>query len=75
MAVTVSLGRPYACSICSIFLLCMESKALEKSTNKMCCSMVLGNSEVTFLGEGEEAAFCPFLYCVLVIYRVAVSEQ
>ena len=33
MAVTFSLGRPKARSICSIFPLCMESKALEKSTN------------------------------------------
>ena len=35
MAVTVSLGSPYASSTCSIFLLCMESKALEKTTNNI----------------------------------------
>ena len=34
IAVTVSLGRPYARSICSIFPLSMESNALEKSTKK-----------------------------------------
>ena len=34
MAVTVSLRRPKARSICSIFPLCMESNALEKSPNK-----------------------------------------
>ena len=28
------MGRPYVRSICSIFPLCMESNALEKSTNK-----------------------------------------
>ena len=33
IAATVSFGRPYASRICSIFLLCMESKALVKSTN------------------------------------------
>ena len=33
IAVTVSFGRPYASRICSIFPLCMESKALVKSTN------------------------------------------
>ena len=32
MAATVSLGRPYARSIFSISPLCMESKALAKST-------------------------------------------
>ena len=32
IAVTVSLERPYARSICPIFLLCIESNALEKST-------------------------------------------
>ena len=34
MAVIVSLGRLYTSSISSIFLLCMESNALEKSTYK-----------------------------------------
>ena len=38
-------------------------------------SDVLGDSEVKFLEEGEDAAFCPFLYCVLVIYGVAEYEQ
>ena len=33
MAVTVSLGGLYAKSIFSIFLLCMESNAWEKSAN------------------------------------------
>ena len=33
IAATVSFGRPYASRICSIFPLCMESKALVKSTN------------------------------------------
>ena len=33
MAATVSLGRPQAGSICSIFPLCMESKGLAKSIN------------------------------------------
>ncbi len=34
-SVKVSFGRPYTSSICSIFPLCMESKALEKSTNDL----------------------------------------
>ena len=33
IAVTTSLGRPYSGSICSIFPLCVESNAFEKSTN------------------------------------------
>ena len=35
MAATVSLGRPQASNICSIFPLCMELKALAKSTNNI----------------------------------------
>ena len=35
IAVTVSLWRPYAYSICSMFPLCMESNASEKSTNNV----------------------------------------
>ena len=33
IVVTVFLGRPYACSISSIFPVCMESNVLEKSPN------------------------------------------
>ena len=36
--------------------------------------VVLGNSKVTFLGEGENAAFCPSLFCVLAIYGVVESK-
>ena len=39
MAVAVSLGRLYALSICSIFSQCIESKALEKSTNNSVASI------------------------------------
>ena len=35
IAVTISLGTPYACSIYSIFALLMESNTLEKSTNNI----------------------------------------
>ena len=38
MAATVSFGRPQARSICFIFPLCMESNALEKSTNNIVAS-------------------------------------
>ena len=141
MAVTISLGSPYVGGIYSIFLLWMESNALEKSKNKsvtsrlfvrtpsmirwisrMCdvvdlffskaililsknffsnnflnfwfdavellsilklCSygikaynpVVLGNFEFTVLEERENVAFWPSLYCILVIYCVALSEQ
>ena len=40
-ALTVSLGRSYAWSICSMFSLCMESNALEKSTNNSAASRFL----------------------------------
>ena len=35
MAATVSFGIPYVSRICSIFPLCMESKAFVKSTNNI----------------------------------------
>ena len=36
--------------------------------------VVLGNPEVTFRGEREDATFCLSIYCVLVLYGVAVLE-
>ena len=33
-------------------------------------SLVLRDSEVTFLEEGKDATFCPFLYCILFIDSV-----
>ena len=39
IAAIVSFGRPQASSICSIFPLCMGSKALERSTNNIVASM------------------------------------
>ena len=33
-------------------------------------SMFLSDFEVTFLDEGNDVAFRPFLYCVLFIYSV-----
>ena len=41
--------------------------------SKVYALVVLCNSKVTFFVEREDTAFCPSLYCVLVIY--AVSEQ
>ena len=38
MVMTVSLGRPYTRSFCSIFPMCMESNALKKSTNEIVAS-------------------------------------
>ena len=48
VAATVSLCRPKARSICSIFLLCMASKAFEKSTNNIIASefFTLGLSRI-----------------------------
>ena len=37
--------------------------------------VVFGCNEFIFLVEMNAAAFCPSLYCVLVIYGAAVSEQ
>ena len=48
---------------------------LSRCRSKGYTSVVLGNSEVTFLGERNDAAFCPSLYCVPVIYGIALSEQ
>ena len=44
MATTVSLGRLLASSICSIFSVCMESKALRKSTNNIVASRSFGRT-------------------------------
>ena len=38
-------------------------------------TVVLDYSEVTLIEERENAVLCPFVYYVLVIYGVAVSEQ
>ena len=130
IAVTVSLGIPYAISTYSLFSLCMESNGFEKSTNDSVASRffartpstsypesvkllidfpeniseknffdfsldsmkkqsiinfssyninsyfsVLRNFEVTFLGEAEGAAFCSFLYCILLIDSFAKFHQ
>ena len=48
---------------------------LNRYESKGYATVVLGNYGVTFLGEREDSAFCPPLYCVLVIYGVSVSEQ
>ena len=37
--------------------------------NKGYASIVVGDSDVIFLGEGEDAAFYPSLYCILIIYN------
>ena len=44
-------------------------------TSKSYASVVLSDSEVTFVGEGEDVAFYPFLYCVLFIDSVAYSKK
>ena len=44
MAAMVSLGRPWASSICSIFPLYMESKALEKLKNNIIASRFFARS-------------------------------
>ena len=56
MAETVSLGRPYARSICSIFRLCMESNALGKSTNKSVASSF-------FCTNSYDSTDCQNLWC------------
>ena len=37
--------------------------------------VILANSEVTFLREREDAAFCPSVYCILIIYGLTLLEQ
>ena len=60
MAVNVSLDRPQASCICSIFPLCMESKALEKSTNNIVASRIL---HVHLQEFDEESKFVtPWIY-------------
>ena len=47
---------------------------LSRYGSKGITSVVLGNSGVSFLGERVDAAFCPFLYCILVISEHCVVE-
>ena len=44
IAVTVSLGKPYAISICSIFSLCMESINVGKSTGSSVASRIFART-------------------------------
>ena len=37
--------------------------------------MILDYFEVTFLGKREDAALGPPIYCILIIYGFAASEQ
>ena len=37
--------------------------------------VVVGDFEVTFLREGEDAAFCPSFCCILFIYGIAKLKQ
>ena len=48
---------------------------MEEKERDIYTSVVLGNSNVKFQGEREDAAFYPSLYHILVVYGVAVSEQ
>ena len=50
-------------------------KNLSCHGRKSCDSVVLCNSEVIFMVEGKDETFCPFLYCVLSIDCVAISEK
>ena len=44
---------------------------LNSYNNKEYASGILKDTGVTLLEEGEDAAFCPFLFCVLFIGSVA----
>ena len=46
---------------------------LSSHSSKNYASVVLHHSELTPLGEGENAAFCPFLNCALFIHSVTLS--
>ena len=46
---------------------------LSSYNSKSCISVFHSDSKVVFLGEGEDAAFCPFL-CDLFIDSVALSK-
>ena len=37
--------------------------------------VVLCDSELSLLREENDAAFCPFLYCILIIYSIANSKK
>ena len=45
----------------------LKKQIIINLSNKSHAFVVLSDSKVAFLGEGEEAAFYPFLYCVLFI--------
>ena len=43
--------------------------------SKSYASVVFRASEVPFLGKEEDAAFCPFLYCILFIDSIAKCKS
>ena len=71
------------CSDFHKYFLNFKFDAIEKQStmnfnryrNKSHASVVLGVSEVTFLKEGDDTAFCSFLFCILFIYGVAKSKK
>ena len=47
-------------------------KNLSSCSSKSYASVVLSDSfEVTFLGDEDDVAFCPFLHCILFIDSIA----
>ena len=40
---------------------------LSSYSSKSYATVVLSNSLIAFLEEGEDVTFCPFLYCILFI--------
>ena len=49
-------------------------KNLSRYGSKVYASVFVDDSEVTFLGKEEDSVFYPSLFCVLVIYSVAVLK-
>ena len=61
--------------ICNFSEKCSDfSNGLSQFQVRCDCDVVLGDSEVNFLREKEDAAFCLSLYCILFIYGVAISK-
>ena len=47
-----------------------KQRSINLSSCRSYVSVVLGDSDVTFLRETGDAAFCPFLYCILFIDNI-----
>ena len=63
------LQKPFR--FCPRIFLISEKQNIKNLCSKNYASVILSGSRVTFLGERDDAVFCPFFCCILFIDSVA----